>query len=229
MIFEASQSDSHLKAMTFSAQHIKTARLHLRKSDPTLAAIIKQVGPFTAKARRDRLASLVRAIISQQISTKAAATIFERFKTAVKENRLTPPKRGAAFCATTILSFSDEALKDLGISPQKASYLRSLCQHLDDGEVDLGSLNKRDDEGVIECLTKVKGIGRWTAEMFLIFSLARLDVLPVDDLGIKKAAKNLYDLAELPDAKQLNQIAEPWRPYASIASWYLWRSLELEQ
>lgn len=215
--------------MTFSAQHIKTARLHLRKSDPTLAAIIKQVGPFTAKARRDRLASLVRAIISQQISTKAAATIFERFKAAVKENRLTPPKRGAAFCATTILSFSNEALKNLGISPQKASYLRSLCQHLVDGEIDLGSLNKRDDEGVIECLTKVKGIGRWTAEMFLIFSLARLDVLPVDDLGIKKAAKNLYDLAELPDAKQLNQIAEPWRPYASIASWYLWRSLELEQ
>ena len=96
--------------MTFSAQHIKTARLHLRKSDPTLAAIIKQVGPFTAKARRDRLASLVRAIISQQISTKAAATIFERFKAAVKENRLTPPKRGAAFCATTILSFSSEGV-----------------------------------------------------------------------------------------------------------------------
>lgn len=214
--------------MTFSAQHIKTARLHLRKSDPTLGAIIKQVGPFTAKARRDRLASLVRAIISQQISTKAAATIFERFKSAVKENRTTPPQRGAAFCAPTILSFSDQQLRDLGVSSQKASYLQSLSEHLVEGQIDLSKLSKLDDEGVIECLTQVKGIGRWTAEMFLIFSLARLDVLPVDDLGIKTAAKNLYDLKELPDAKRLNLIAEPWRPYASVASWYLWRSLELE-
>lgn len=228
MIFEAPESDSHLKAMTFSAQHIKTARLHLRKSDPILAPIVKQVGPFTAKARRDRLGSLVRAIISQQISTKAAATIFERFQAAVKEKRESPPTRGAAFCATTILSFSDQALRELGISPQKASYLQSLSQHLVDGEIDLAKLGKLDNEGVIECLTKVKGIGRWTAEMFLIFSLARLDVLPVDDLGIKTAVKNLYELNDLPAAKELNQIAEPWRPYASIASWYLWRSLELE-
>ena len=212
--------------MTFSAQHIKAARLHLRKSDEKLADVIKQVGPFTAKARRDRFGSLVRSIIGQQISTQAAATIFERFKEAIKEQRKTPAKRGQAFCPETIVSLSVDELRELGVSPQKAGYLHSLSQHVVDGDIDLSKLSKLDDEAVIETLTKVKGIGRWTAEMFLIFSLARLDVLPVDDLGIKKAARNIYGLKDLPDGMRLEKIAKPWRPYASIASWYLWRSLE---
>jgi len=200
----------------------------LRKSDAKLADVIKQVGPFTAKARRDRFGTLVRSIIGQQISTQAAATIFERLKEGVAAKGKGPAKRGQAFCPQTIVSLSADDLRELGVSPQKAGYLHSLSQHVVDGDIDLSKFGKLDDEAVIESLTQVKGIGRWTAEMFLIFSLARLDVLPVDDLGIKKAAQKIYGLKDLPDPKRLEKIAKPWRPYASIASWYLWRSLELE-
>ena len=214
--------------MSFSAQHIKSARLHLRKRDPKLASIIKAVGPFTTKARRDRFGTLVRSIVSQQIATGAANAIKGRLETAIAENRKTTPKRGQPYCAETLLSFSTEELRGIGLSRQKASYIQSLSQHVLDGDVDLSNINKLDDEAIIESLIQVKGIGRWTAQMFLIFSLARLDVLPVDDLGVKPAVKNVYGLEELPNKKEMEAIAEPWRPYASIASWYMWRSLELK-
>ena len=215
--------------MSFSAQHIKAARLHLRKSDPKLGAIIKAVGPFTTKARRDRLGTLVRSIVSQQIATAAAKAIQGRLETAIKDNRKTTPKRDQPYCAETILSFSPDELRAIGLSRQKASYIHSLAQHVVEGDVDLSKMGKLDDEAVIESLVQVKGIGRWTAQMFLIFSLARMDVLPVDDLGIKTAVQNVYRLKELPDKKKMEKIAEPWRPYASIASWYMWRSLELDK
>ena len=215
--------------MSFSAQHIKAARLHLRKSDPKLGAIIKAVGPFTTKARRDRLGTLVRSIISQQIATAAARAIQGRLETAIVENRKTAPKRGHPYCAKTLLSFSIDELREVGLSRQKATYIQSLAQHVVDGDVDLSKVGRLDDEAVIETLIQVKGIRRWTAQMFLIFSLARMDVLPVDDLGIKTAVKNTYGLAELPNKKEMEKIAEPWRPYASIASWYMWRSLEIEK
>lgn len=215
--------------MSFSAQHIKAARLHLRKSDPKLADIIKKVGPFTVKARRDRFGTLVRSIVSQQISTSAAATIRGRLEDAISEHRKTPVKRGQPFCAETILSYSIEELREIGVSRQKATYLQSLSQHVVDGDLDLSKINKLDDEAAIECLTQIKGIGRWTAQMFLIFSLGRLDVWPVDDLGIRTAVKNVYGLRDLPEKTKMEKIAKPWRPYASVASWYLWRSLELEE
>lgn len=212
--------------MSFSAQHIRSARLHLRKCDPILAAIIKQAGPFTAKARRDRFGTLVRSIVSQQISTKASDAIRGRLEAAIQEHRTTPVKRGKAYCAKTIVKFSADELRAIGLSRQKSTYIQSLAQHVVDGDIDLSTINKLSDEEVIESLVQVKGIGRWTAQMFLIFSLARMDILPVDDLGIKTAIHNAYSLDELPDKSQIETIAEPWRPYASIASWYLWRSLE---
>jgi DNA-3-methyladenine glycosylase II len=212
--------------MSFSAQHIKSARLHLRKCDPKLAAIIKAVGPFTTKARRDRFGTLVSSIVSQQIATAAATAIKGRLETAIKDHRKTTPKRGQLYCAETILNFSVDELRAVGLSRQKANYIQSLSQHVVDGDIDLATINKLDDEAIIESLIQVKGIGRWTAQMFLIFSLARLDVLPVDDLGVKTAVKNVYGLSELPNKKEMESIAEPWRPYASIASWYMWRSLE---
>ena len=215
--------------MSFSAQHIKAARLHLRKSDPKLADIIKKVGPFTAKARRYRFGALVRSIVSQQISTHAAHAILGRLEEGVGERRQKPKKRGQSFCPETMLSFSIDELRELGVSRQKATYLQSLAQHVVDGDVDLASITKMSDEEAVECLTQIKGIGRWTVEVFLIFSLGRLDVLPADDLGIKTAAKNIYRLRELPNRKKLEKIAKPWRPYASVASWYLWRSLELKE
>ncbi len=215
--------------MSFSAQHTKAARLHLRKCDPKLAAIIKAIGPFTAKARRDRFGTLVRSIVSQQISTSAANTIRGRLETAIKENRKTEAKRGQTYCAATLLNFSEDELRAIGLSRQKATYVRSLSQHVVKGDVDLTQIHKLGDEAIIEILTQVKGIGRWTAQMFLIFSLARMDVLPVDDLGIRSAVRDVYVLNELPGKKELEEIAEPWRPYASIASWYMWRSLELDK
>ena len=214
--------------MSFSAQHVKAARLHLRRSDPKLGAIIKAVGPFTTKARRDRFGTLVRSIVSQQIATAAATAIKGRLEVAIKENRKTIPKRGQPYCPETILNFSIDELRGIGLSRQKATYIQSLAQHVVDGDVDLSKMGKLDNEAVIESLIQVKGIGRWTAQMFLIFSLARMDILPVDDLGVKTAVRNTYGLDELPDKKTMEKIAEPWRPYASIASWYMWRSLELD-
>lgn len=214
--------------MPFSAQHIKSARLHLRKSDPKLAAVIKTVGPFTSKARRDRFGTLVRSITSQQISTHAAKAILERLEAANNAHRKTKPKRGEILCPQTMLEFSIDELRELGLSRQKATYTQSLAQHVVDGELDLKNIHELDDEDAIESLIQVKGIGRWTAQMFLMFSLARMDVLPVDDLGIKTAIKNIYALKELPDNKKIEQIAQPWRPWATVASWYLWRSLEIK-
>ncbi len=132
------------------------------------------------------------------------------------------------FCPETVLEFSIDELREQGVSNQKANYLHSLAQHVVDGDVDLAGISKLDDEDVIENLIQIKGIGRWTAQMFMMFSLARLDVLPTDDLGIKTAFKNIYRMRELPNPKKMEKIAKPWRPYATVACWYLWRSLELK-
>lgn len=214
--------------MSFSAQHIRQARLELRKRDPVLAAVIKQIGPFTAKARRDRFGTLVRSIVSQQISTAAAATIQKRVEAAIEQHRKTKPQRGKPYCAQTLLDFSVDSLREIGLSRQKATYVLDLADHVCREKIILTDMHKLDDETIIETLTQVKGIGRWTAQMFLIFSLARLDILPVDDLGIKTAIRNLYELDELPTKSEIETRAEPWRPWASVASWYLWRSLEIK-
>jgi len=199
--------------MTFSAQEIKSALKHLRACDPVLKKCIKEIGPFTVKPKRDRYGVLVRSIVSQQISTSAARTITARIVESLQPDSITPESMSKHDVAS---------LRELGVSKQKASYMLDLTEKVLTGTVDLSNLGQRSDDDVIEELIQVKGIGVWTAQMFLIFSLGRLDVLPVDDLGIRNSIKQLYGLEELPGKQELEKIAEPWRPYASVASWYCW-------
>jgi len=213
--------------MPFTAQDIKVGRLHLQKSDAVMKRLLKQVGPFTAKANADRFGSLAQSIISQQISTSAARTIRCRLLAAVAERSGRIKNGISTLTAENLRLFEVDELRDLGVSRQKANYLLDLAAKVSDGELDLRNIGRQSDTKVIETLVQVKGIGRWTAQMFLMFSLARMDVLPVDDLGIKKAVAKNYGLAELPDGAQIESIAQPWRPHATIACWYLWRSLEL--
>lgn len=199
----------------------RRARRHLTKADPVLGAVIERIGPcgLAARQRKDHLTALVGAIVSQQLSTKAAATIFNRFLALFPD--------GAIPDHLAIARLDDPPLRRVGLSRQKVGYLRDLCARLEDGRLRLEELDALDDEEVIERLVAVKGFGRWTGEMFLIFRLHRPDVLPAGDLGIVKAIERLYRLRKRPDAKRLTKIGEPWRPYRSVASWYLWQSLTL--
>jgi DNA-3-methyladenine glycosylase II len=199
-------------------QHeVTTGVTHLRK-DRVLRKVIDAVGPFTVRPTRNRFSILVRAIISQQISGAAARNIRARLDGLLEPEGVKPD---------SIARLSQADLRCVGLSRQKATYLHDLADKALSGVVRLDKIGRLADEEVIEMLTQVKGIGRWTAEMFLIFSLGRLDVLPVDDLGVRSAIKSLYGLKELPDKATCVDIAAPWRPYASIASWYCWQSLEL--
>jgi DNA-3-methyladenine glycosylase II len=197
------------------------ARRTLTRRDPILGGLIKRVGPcgLADRQRADHLSALVGAIVSQQLSTKAAATIFGRFVELFEDRQ---PRAGA------IDTLSDQALRGVGLSGQKIGYLRDLCARLADGRLALDELETLEDERVIERLISVKGFGRWTAEMFLMFRLHRPDVLPVGDLGIVNAVQRLYRLRRRPDAKRILKIGEPWRPYRSVACWYLWQSLRLD-
>jgi len=199
-------------------ERIEQAVRHLRRADPVLKAVIRQVGPCQMRLRRDRFVTLVRSIVGQQVYGHAARSIFARLNEAVAPARLS---------AESLSGLSIESLRSVGLSRQKAAYLHDLSAKTLSGEVRLNRLGRLPDEGVIAELTQVKGIGRWTAEMLLIFSLGRLDVLPCDDLGVRGALRNLYKLDELPNRKTCETLAQPWRPYASIASWYCWRSHDL--
>ncbi len=212
--------------MPFTAQHIKSARLHLQKSDPVMKRLLKELGPFTAKARTDRFATLVDSIVSQQISTSAARTIRQRLSDAVSARAIHAKLPTTGISAGSLLLFQIDELREFGVSRQKATYLLDLADKVQSEVVNLKNIGRMDDEQVIAELVQVKGVGRWTAQMFLMFSLARLDVLPVDDLGIKNAIQKQYNLAESPPAREIESLALPWRPYATIASWYLWRSLD---
>jgi len=192
------------------------AQHHLTQADPVLAEIISRHGPCTLQPQRRYFTALAEAILSQQLSVKAAATIFKRFKEKLG-GRVTPKK---------ILQLPVPQFRAVGISRQKTSYLRDLAAKWQNGDIAPQRLGKISDEEVIAALTQVKGIGRWTAEMFLIFSLLRPDVLPVDDLGFRKGVQIAYRLRKLPEAKRLTQIAACWRPYRSIATWYIWASLD---
>ena len=198
------------------------ARRVLMRRDPILAVAIKQIGPcgMADRQRKDHLSALVGAIVSQQLSTKAAATIFGRFVALFPENHIPD--------AAAIAAQSDASLRGVGLSGQKVGYLRDLSLRIADGRLNLDELDALSDEVVIERLTAVKGFGRWTAEMFLMFRLHRPDVLPAGDLGIVNAIQRLYRLRKRPDAKRVLKIGEAWRPYRSVASWYLWQSLKLE-
>lgn len=204
--------------MSFHAQHIRAAQVHLKRKDPVLRRLIRDVGPFTLRAERRHFEMLVRSIVSQQISTAAARTILSRLVVALEPDGYSPQR---------IAALSVEQLREIGISRQKAGYVLDLASRVAAGEINFRSLVRADDETVIGKLTEVKGIGVWTAQMFLMFSLGRMDVLPVGDLGIRKAIQNQWNLAELPAPAEIETIARPWRPYATIACWYLWRSLDL--
>ena len=202
-----------------TADDLARARRVLMRRDAILAPIITRYGACGIKTGRetDIFTGLVEAIVSQQLSTRAAATIHGRLRALIPGGGLPTPE--------ALLALSDEALRGVGLSRQKTSYMRDLSGKVLDGSVKTDGLSALDDEAIVAELTKVKGIGRWTVEMILIFQLARPDVLPVGDLGIVKAIQKAYGLRKTPDAKRMLAIAEPWRPYRSVASWYLWASL----
>jgi DNA-3-methyladenine glycosylase II len=191
---------------------------HFRKHDPRLHSAIRQIGPYTLKPSRDRFGMLVRSIISQQISVGAARSIRQKLETLVGDAGLTPEG---------ILAQTPEKLRAAGLSPQKLSYLLDLSGKVNGGEVHLSRLGRFSDEDVIAELTQIKGIGRWTAQMFLIFALGRPDVFPLDDLGVRAAIMRLYAYDEPPPKARLLEIGQTWSPFASIGSWYCWRYLEV--
>ncbi len=196
------------------ATYIKAQR-HLSRRDPVLKRLISTIGPCTLWHNPDRFALLVRSIISQQISSRAAHAISTRLEEILSPRALTP---------ANLLKLSDEDLRDAGISAGKARALRDLAAKVHRKEVPLHKLHELDDDEVIATLDPVWGIGPWTAQMFLIFSLGRLDVLAVDDLGLRSGIQRQYELNQLPTKAEVTELAEPWRPYRSIATWYIWRS-----
>jgi DNA-3-methyladenine glycosylase II len=204
-----------------TADDYARARRVLLRRDPILAALIRRQGPcgLAAARRADHFSALVRAITFQQLSTKAASTIYNRMAALMPAG--TPTPEGFA-------ALSDDELRGAGMSRQKIGYLRDLCEKVASKKIDLEALEGLSDEDVVAALVTVKGIGRWSAEMFLIFRLLRPDVLPVGDLGIVTAIQKAYRLRKRPTPDRMRQIGEAWRPYRSIASWYLWRSLDNE-
>jgi DNA-3-methyladenine glycosylase II len=198
----------------------RAAVRHLKRADPVLANIIERVGPnrFGAHGAGTHLDALVRSIVSQQLSTSAASTIHSRLLTLVGVRNPLPEQW---------LALNDPDMRAAGLSRQKIAYIRDLARHVQDGELPMERLHEMSDDEVIEALTRVKGIGIWTAQMFLMFRLGRPDILPVLDLGIRNAFRRAYRLRKDPTAKRMHAIAKPWAPYRSVASWYLWQSLEL--
>lgn len=198
------------------------AILHLSNADARLGALIARVGPCLITARvseTDHFEGLVRAITSQQLSTKAAATIFARVKALGLDET-------GMFHPATLLALDETSLRGAGLSGQKTRYVRDVCEKVCSGALDFDALHAIDDDAVIEALCSVKGVGRWTAEMFLMFRLGRPDVLPVGDLGIQKGFMRLFNLRTMPTAEKMVKLAKPFRPYRSAACWYLWRLTE---
>jgi DNA-3-methyladenine glycosylase II len=201
-----------------STPFYKTARRHLTRQCPVMKRLIGVVGPCTLTPNpADPFTLLVRCVISQQISTKAAESIFGRLAALVG---------GPPVPMAKIARLTDARLKSCGVSGPKQRTLRAVVEHVKANPKLLPSIEDRDDDTVREQLTEIKGIGPWSADMFLMFGLGRPDVLPVGDYGFRAALKNQFKLKELPDPKKATKLSEPWRPYRSIATWYLWRSLE---
>ena len=196
---------------------MRKALNHLKKADPVIASIIERVGPYKIQYRDPVFQTLVRSIVYQQLHGKAAATIFGRLAAAAQAEPITPE---------SILRLRPQKMRALGLSTQKMTYIRELARLTRKGEVDFKRCLTLEDAAVVEHLTRVKGIGVWTVHMFLIFALRRPDVLPTGDLGIRAAIKKAYNLPELPKPVEMEQLAAAWRPYSSVATWYLWRSLD---
>ena len=204
--------------MTFDAQ-LRQAELHLSKADKKLAPVIAASGPCRIKPHTDYYGELVGSIVGQQLSTKAAATIWQRVLTLFGGQMPTPQQ---------LIKVDDQKLRDAGLSWAKVRYVKDLAEHVLDKRLDLEHIATIPNEQVIEQLTAVKGIGEWSAHMFMMFGLGRLDILPVGDLGIRKAAMQLYKLDKMPSPAAIITIANKnkWHPYESVASWYLWQSLD---
>ena len=191
---------------------------HLRRSDPILAGIIDRVGEYSIQFREPDFETLVKSIVYQQLSGRVASVIFARLAAAAAS--------GGKLTAAGILRLRPARMRALGLSTQKTAYIRDLARHARDGVIRFDELLELPDEQVISRLTQVKGIGVWTVHMFLIFALRRPDILPTGDLGIRNAIRKAYELSELPQPGEIVAMAERWRPYCTVASWYLWRSLE---
>jgi DNA-3-methyladenine glycosylase II len=191
---------------------------HLKKSDPVLRAIIERVGPCRMEFSLPEFSSLAEAIVYQQLNGKAAVTIFKRFA-AIAGEPLNPEG---------ILKLSDEQLRAAGLSKQKSAYLKDLAAKTKEGLLNFARMPEMTDEDVIEHLTQVKGIGVWTAHMFLIFSLQRPNVLPTGDYSVQMAIRKFYKKRKLPKPKDMEKIARAWEPYRSLACWYMWRSLDIK-
>ena len=196
---------------------MRQAIRHLQAADPVMGGIIQRVGAYRIEFRDPGFETLVRSIVYQQLSGRVAQVIFGRLVAAVPEGRVTPEN---------ILALRPARMRKLGLSKQKTAYIRDLARHTRDGKVDFAGLPALPDAEVIERLTIVKGVGVWTAHMFLIFALRRTNVLPSGDLGVRSAIQKAYGLPELPKPAEIEALGERWHPYCTVAAWYLWRSLE---
>jgi DNA-3-methyladenine glycosylase II len=197
---------------------MRKAISHLKNADPVMARLIGAVGPYKIVYREPDFTTLARSIVYQQVSGAAAATMISRLTAAAG--------RGGKLIPKKILELGAEGMRPCGISRQKASYLINLSEHTRSRAIEFGRLAELDNDEVIARLTQVKGVGVWTAHMFLMFALQRHDVLPTGDLGVRNAIWKAYQLEAPPPPSEMERIALPWRPYASVASWYLWRSLD---
>ncbi len=197
---------------------MKKAIAHLKKSDPVLARIIRRVGPMPARWREPSFETMVRSITFQQLNGKAASTIFNRLVEAAG-GKLTPD---------SILALSTQKMRSVGLSKQKLSYIRDLAAKTKSGDVDFAQLPKMSDAQVIEHLTRVKGIGEWSAQMFLMFALRRPDVLACGDFGVQAAIRKHYNKRKHPKPKDVAKIGRAWSPYSSLACLYLWRSMDVK-
>lgn len=192
---------------------------HLKRVDPVMARIIREVGPFRIRVNRRRFQALARAIMFQQLAGSAAAAIYTRFVALFPGRSFPTPAQ--------VLARPDENLRKAGLSRQKMLYLRDLAEHVANKSLNFHRFSRMTDDEIIAELTRVKGIGRWTAEMFLMFNLGRPDVLALDDLGLRSAARTAYGLANLPSKRELEELGERWRPFRTVAAWYLWQSTRI--
>lgn len=192
---------------------------YLRGADPVMARLIAEVGPLQMIARPARFQALVRSIIFQQLAGSAAQAIYRRFVDLFPHARFPTPAR--------VMKLAPARMRRAGLSRQKIGYLKDLARHFATGQIDLRNLARMRDEEVVDELTRIKGVGRWTAEVFLMFSLRRPDVFPIEDLGLRNALRKFYRIGDDAKPKDVLELAERWRPYRTVAAWYLWRSLRL--
>jgi len=193
------------------------AEAHLSRRDPVLRKLIERVGPCRLRPSRNKFLTLVEAIVSQQLSTRAASSVYNKLLDAVGRKNPGPHD---------ILDTPPEALARAGLSRRKISYILDVSRLFAGGELSARKLARMSDEELVEELTRIRGIGRWTVEMYLIFALGRPDVLPTGDLGLKKAMADNYGLDRLPSEEEMHRIAEPWRPYRTVGTWYMWMSFD---